>query len=132
MVDGSRKPQHENTETRRVRIEPEINVATPGENMFMAPVLLTENDVPEASLHGKKKPAKMKKADLLFWLRRRVDSCKGMTVKAQLAKRYLCIFDVLCYKESLNPLFFSLENKSFKPKFNIFEALVSPLYESLL
>jgi len=29
-------------------------MATPGENMFAAPVLLTENDIPGASLHGKK------------------------------------------------------------------------------
>ena len=48
--------------------------------MFIAPVLLTENDVPEASLHGKK-----------AYKDCRVDLCKGMTVKAQLAKRYVCI-----------------------------------------
>ena len=65
-----------------MRIETQINMATPGENMFTAPVLLTENDIPRASLHGRK-PAEMKKADLLFWLRCRRDPCKGMTVKAQ-------------------------------------------------
>lgn len=58
-------------------------MATPGENMFTAPVLLTENDNPGASLHGRK-PAEMKKANLLFWLRCRGDSCKAMTVKAPL------------------------------------------------
>ena len=87
MADGSGKPRYENMETRRVRTETQINMATPGENMFTAPVLLTENDIPGASLHGRK-PAEMKKADLLFWLRCRGDSCKGMTVKAQLVKRY--------------------------------------------
>ena len=52
-------------ETRRVRIATQINMATPGENMFTAPVLLMENDIPRASLHGRK-PAEMRKADLLF------------------------------------------------------------------
>ena len=37
-----------------MRIGTQINMATAGENIFIAPVLLTENDVPEASLHGKK------------------------------------------------------------------------------
>ena len=118
MADGSGKPRYENMETRRVRIETQINMATPGKNMFTAPVLLTENYIPGASLHGRK-PAEMKKADLLFWLRCRGDSCKGMTVKAQLVKRYVCIQFVMFYKKRLNPLFFSLVNKSFEPKFNI-------------
>ena len=90
MVDGSGKPRCKNKETRRVRIETQINMATPGENLFTTPVLPTENDIPGASLHGRK-PAEMKKADLLFWLRFRGDSCKRMTVKAQLVKRYVCI-----------------------------------------
>ena len=73
-----------------MRIETQINMATPGENLFTAPVLPTENDIPGASLHGRK-PAEMKKADLLFWLGCRGDSCKRMTVKAQLLKRCVCI-----------------------------------------
>ena len=105
MADGSGKPRYENMETRRVRIETQINMATPGKNMFTAPVLLTENYIPGASLHGRK-PAEMKKADLLFWLRCRGDSCKGMTVKAQLVKRYVCIQFFMFYKKRLNPLFF--------------------------
>ena len=58
--------------------------------MFTASVLPTENDIPGANLHGRK-PAEMRKADLLFWLGCRGDSCKGMTVKAQLVKQYVCI-----------------------------------------
>ena len=97
MAYGSEKTRYENMKTRRVRIESKTNMATPGESLFSAPVLLTENDIPGASLQGRK-PAEMKKADLLFWLRCRGDSCKGMTVKAQLVKRYACfcqIFDAL-------------------------------------
>ena len=90
MADGSGKPRYENMETRRVRIETNKLMATPGENTFSAPVLLTENDIPGASLHGRK-PAELKKADLLFWLRCRGDSCKGLNVKAQLVKRYVSI-----------------------------------------
>ena len=77
MADGSGKPRYENMETRRLRVATQINMATPGENMFTAPVSLTETDIPGASSHGRK-PAEMKKADLLFWLRCRGDSCKGM------------------------------------------------------
>ena len=91
----SGRPRYENMEMRRVRIETQINIrrheGTPGENMFTAPVLLTENDIPGASLHGRNR-AEMKKADLLFWLRYRGDSCKGMTVKAQLVKRHVSNF----------------------------------------
>ena len=90
MANGSGKPRYENMEMRWVRIETQVNMVTPGENMFTASVLLAENDIPGASLHGRK-PAEMKKADLLFWPRCRSDSCKGMTVKAQLLKRYVCI-----------------------------------------
>ena len=61
MADRSGKPRYENVETRRVRIETQINMATPGENMFTAPVLLTENDIPGAGLH-RRKPAEMKKS----------------------------------------------------------------------
>ena len=65
--------------------------------LVSAPVLLTENDIPGASLQ-RRKPAEMKKADLLFWLRCRGDSCKGMTVKAQLVKRYVSVkFLMLLY-----------------------------------
>ena len=61
MVDVSGKPRYENMETRRVRIDSQINMATPRENMLTTPVLLTENDIPGASLHGRK-PAEMKKS----------------------------------------------------------------------
>ena len=97
MADGSEKTRYENMKTRRVWIESKTNMVTPGESLFSALVLLTENDIPGASLQGRK-PAEMKKADLLFWLRCRGDSCKGMTVKAQLVKRYVSVkFLMLLY-----------------------------------
>lgn len=78
---------------------------------------LTETDIPGASLHGRK-PAEIKKADLLFWLQCRGDSCKGMAVKAQLARRYVCVeflmfykklyFKILCFffHDKTNPYYF--------------------------
>ena len=57
--------------------------------MFTPPVLLTEKYIPGASLEGRK-PAELKKADLVFWLRCRGDPCKGL--KAQLVKRYVTPF----------------------------------------
>ena len=77
-----------NIKTRRVRIECNFNMALPHADMFSTPVLLTENDIPGASLEGRK-PAELKKADLLFWLQCRGDSCKGLNVKARLIKRYV-------------------------------------------
>ena len=74
--------------TRRVRIGNNFNMATPCTDTFTIPVILTENDIPGASLEGRK-PAELKKADLLFWLRCRGDSCKGLNVKATLVKRYV-------------------------------------------
>lgn len=65
-------------------------MAAPQVNTFTVPLLLTENDIPGASLEGRK-PAEFKKADLLFCLRCRGDSCKGLNVKAQLVKRYVSI-----------------------------------------
>ena len=49
------------------------NMATFQEGKIIGPVLLTENDIPGASLEGRK-PAELKKADLLFWLQCRGDS----------------------------------------------------------
>ena len=126
MAYGSEKTRYENMKTRRVRIESKTNMATPGESLFSAPVLLTENEIPGASLQGRK-PAEMKKADLLFWLRCRGDSCKGMTVKAQLVKRYVSVkFLMLLYwflqEEVKSFIIFLLEYKYFKPKFYILEA----------
>ena len=54
MADASGKPRYKNMETRRVRIETQINMAPPGENMFTTPVLPTENDIPGARLSEKK------------------------------------------------------------------------------
>ena len=86
-------------------------MATLRENVFTPPVLLTEKDIPGGSLEGRK-PAELKKADLVFWLRCRGDPCKGLNVKAQLVKRYVTPF--------VNVECFSLECRSEHTKLYIF------------
>ena len=49
--------------------------------------VLSEEDIPGASLNGRK-PAELKNDDLKFWLKCRGDSAKGLKTKAQLIKRY--------------------------------------------
>ena len=63
-------------------------MATPRMDAFTIIVILTENDIPGASLEGRK-PAELKKADLSFWLQCRGDSCKGLNVKGTLVKQYV-------------------------------------------
>ena len=48
--------------------------------------VLTEEDIPGASLHGRK-PSELKNDDLRFWLRCRGDQAKGLKTKAELVKR---------------------------------------------
>ena len=49
--------------------------------------VLSEEDIPGASLNGRK-PAELKNDDLKFWLKCRGDFAKGLKTKAQLIKRY--------------------------------------------
>ena len=49
-------------------------------------VILTEDDIPGASLAGRN-PSSLKNEELKFWLRCRGDSLKGLKTKAQLVKR---------------------------------------------
>ena len=51
-----------------------------------ARVILTEDDIPGASLAGKN-PSSLKNEELKFWLRCCGDSLKGLKTKAQLVKR---------------------------------------------
>lgn len=51
-----------------------------------AHVILTEDDIPGASLAGRN-PSSMKNDELKFWLRCHGDSLKGLKTKAQLIKR---------------------------------------------
>ena len=51
-----------------------------------ARVILTEDDIPGASLAGRN-PSSLKNEELKFWLRYRGDSLKGLKTKAQLVKR---------------------------------------------
>ena len=52
----------------------------------IARVILTEDDIPGASLAGRN-PSSLKNEELKFWLRCRGDSLKGLKTKAQLVKR---------------------------------------------
>lgn len=49
-------------------------------------IILTENDIPGASLAGRN-PSSLKNEELKFWLRCRGDSPKGLKTKACLVKR---------------------------------------------
>ena len=53
---------------------------------FSSEALLTEDDIPGASLAGKN-PSSLKNEELKFWLRCRGDSLKGLKTKAQLVKQ---------------------------------------------
>ena len=76
MADGSGKPRYKNMKTRRVRIECNFNMVLPPADTISTPVLLTENDIPGASLEGRK-PAELKKADLCFGCDAEVTLAKG-------------------------------------------------------
>ena len=54
---------------------------------FCGPRLLTEDGIPGSSLHGRV-PSSLKNSELKFWLQCRGDTCKGMSTKAKLVKRY--------------------------------------------
>lgn len=49
-------------------------------------IVLTEEDIPGASLSGRQ-PCFLKNEELRFWLQCRGDSLKGLKTKAQLIKR---------------------------------------------
>ena len=49
-------------------------------------ILLTEDDIPGASLLGRK-PEELKTPELRLWLKCHGDSCKGLKMKAELVKR---------------------------------------------
>ena len=51
-----------------------------------ARLILTEDDIPGASLAGRN-PSSLKNEELEFWLRCRGDSLKGLKTKVQLVKR---------------------------------------------
>ena len=55
-------------------------------------VILTENDIPGASLAGRN-PSSLKNEELRFWLRCRGDSLKGLNTNALLVKRYAQCID---------------------------------------
>ena len=72
-------------------------------------VILTEDDIPGASLAGRN-PSLLKNEEVRFWLRCRGDSLKGLKTKALLVKRYAQCIDfhssltVISYNFSLNSL----------------------------
>ena len=62
--------------------------ATPPTSTNVA--VLSENDIPGASLCGRK-PSELKNEELKFWLRCRGDPAKGLKTKAELVKRWECL-----------------------------------------
>lgn len=50
------------------------------------PSFLTEDDIPGSSLNGRD-PNRLKNSELKFWLKCHGNSCKGLSIKAQLCKR---------------------------------------------
>ena len=57
------------------------------ETNMSATSLLEENDIPGASLRGRK-PSELKNEDLKSWLKCRGDPAKGLKTKAELVKRW--------------------------------------------
>ena len=60
-----------------------FNMAT---NVDMRDSSLSEEDIPGASLFGRK-PSELKNEELKFWLRCRGDPAKGLKTKVELVKR---------------------------------------------
>lgn len=56
--------------------------------------ILTEEDIPGASLQGRN-PTALKSDELRFWLKCRGDPAKGLKTKAQLAKRQVQYLSVV-------------------------------------
>lgn len=56
-------------------------------NCSVSLITLSEEDIPGSSLSGRK-PEELKNEELIFWLKCRGDSAKGLKTKAQLVKRY--------------------------------------------
>ena len=63
-------------------------IALPHMAFLCGPSFLTEEDIPGSSLNGRD-PSQLKNPELKFWLKCRGDSCKGLSTKAQLCKRYV-------------------------------------------
>ena len=78
MVDRLGKPRYE----KMKRIESfNSNMTISEAETSTAPILLKENDIPEASLAGRK-PVELSKANLLFWQRFNCDR-KSKLVRRQ-------------------------------------------------
>ena len=66
---------------------PEITITmASGSGSNEASVILSEDDIPGASLAGRN-PSSLKNEELRFWLRCRGNSLKGLKTKALLVKR---------------------------------------------
>ena len=66
---------------------PEITITmASGSGSNEASVILSEDDIPGASLAGRN-PSSLKNEELRFWLRCRGNSLKGLKMKALLVKR---------------------------------------------
>lgn len=62
-------------------------MASSGSSSADSAIILTENNIPGASLNGRN-PSSLKNEELKFWLRCRGDSLKGLKTKACFVKRW--------------------------------------------
>ena len=85
MVDRAGRMVTTNTKARpaRPRVLCIFNMATA---MAARESILTEADIPGASLRGRK-PSELKNEELKVWLRCRDDQVKGLKTKAELVRR---------------------------------------------
>ena len=134
MVDRSGRMVTTNTKARpaRPRVLCIFNMATA---MAARESILTEADIPGASLRGRK-PSELKNEELKVWLRCRDDQVKGLKTKAELVRRgEIGLFTVcgnnLIYKcdVKLTSTFFRVEDciKSVRDK-NIVDPDPNQLY----
>ena len=65
-------------------------------------IILTENDIPGASLLGRK-PEELSNSELKFWLKCRCDMGKGLKTKAELVKRVYDYIKMGKDKEIVDP-----------------------------
>ena len=85
ITESSWVELHESEASRATRLG---NMAFSEKNVVCGPSFLTEEDIPGSSLNGRD-PSQLKNPELKFWLKCRGDSCKGLSTKAQLCKRYV-------------------------------------------
>ena len=92
LADHSSRMVTTNTKARLER-PPALCIFNMATAMAARDSILTEADIPAASLHGQK-PSELKNKVLKFWLRCRDDPAKTLKTKAELARLQIGLFTV--------------------------------------